>query len=542
VSCFPEQVYSVYVDGELAADEMHRVESHLVQCQRCRMLILALQDEGALLADVLRDRTAVATRRPPARARGLAIGIAPALGLLALVVSVAGWLLERRLPPGLGWMNPLGLFGVYEMFFDLVFLLRDTAPALFDLAVAVGATAGMAAVFTFLLTAVFRRLAGPVAVCGIALAATALTPLPSSAVDLRWGTDSVTIPSSETLEEMLVVSAEVVDIDGEVDGDLFVLAERVNIRGRVTGNAFIVAREAVVRGHIDGTLHMACEICTLEGEVARNFYGAAESLAVLGSAKVGRDALLVGESVRMDGRSGRDLFAAGEWVELRGAVGRNATTRSERANVYAEATIGGDLDVQTPDEKDARIDGAARVGGETRQSVLQHPMPDHGSRWSRGRFYVHLFVFLASAFLVGMLLHMLFPKLFAAKLETSTDFTRCLGFGFLALIVTPIALVLCFVTVIGIPIGIIGSFVYLTTLFASLIVVAALIGSSLTGIEPESTHGFGTALLLGLVIVGIAANLPYVGGLLRLLAGLTGMGLLTLGVRDMWRQQRPGHA
>ncbi len=30
--------------------------------------------------------------------------------------------------------------------------------------------------------------------------------------------------------------------------------------------------------------------------------------------------------------------------------------------------------------------------------------------------------------------------------------------------------------------------------------------------------------------------------LLRLLAGLTGMGLLTLGVRDMWRQQHPGRA
>jgi cytoskeletal protein CcmA (bactofilin family) len=389
---------------------------------------------------------------------------------------------------------------------------------------------------------VFRRFAGPVVVCGIALATLSLAPTPSSALDLRWGADAVTISSSETLEDTLVVSAETIDIDGELVGDLFALAEHINIRGRVTGNVFVVAREVVVRGQIDGSLHMACELCTLEGEVARNLYGAAESLAIRSSASIGRDVVLLGESVRMDGRSGRDFFAGGERIELRGGVGRNATTRSERVSVYAEATIGGDLDVQTPDEEDARIDAAARVAGETRQAVLQHPMPDHRSRWTRGRFYVHLFVFLTSAFLVGMLLHLLFPKLFAGRLETSTDFMRCLGFGFLALIVTPIALLLCFVTVIGIPIGVIGSFVYLTTLFVSMIVVAALVGSALTGAEPESSHGFGTALLLGLVILGVATNLPYVGWLLRLLAGLTGMGLLTLGVRDMWRQQHPGRA
>ena len=109
MSCFPERVYSVYVDGELAADEVREVESHLVQCRRCRVLILALQDEAAFLTDLFPERVQPAVRAPGrARARGLAVGLVPALGLLALVVTVAGWLLERRLPPGMRWMNPLG--------------------------------------------------------------------------------------------------------------------------------------------------------------------------------------------------------------------------------------------------------------------------------------------------------------------------------------------------------------------------------------------------------------------------------------------------
>ena len=92
MNCFPERVYSVYVDGELAAEETREVESHLVQCRRCRMSILALQDEAALVADVLHERVPATARRVSgrSRARGLAIGIVPALGLLAIVATVAG--------------------------------------------------------------------------------------------------------------------------------------------------------------------------------------------------------------------------------------------------------------------------------------------------------------------------------------------------------------------------------------------------------------------------------------------------------------------
>jgi cytoskeletal protein CcmA (bactofilin family) len=505
---------------------------------------VALQEEASVLADVLRERADVSvTRRPSrARARGLAIGIVPVLGLAALLAAVGGWLLEQRLPPGMGWINPLGLFGVYEMFIDLVFLLRDTAPVLFDLGIAVGATAGMAAVCTFLLNALFRRFTGPAVLGLVTLAIVSSLPSSSSALDLRWHVDSVSVAASETLEDTLVVSAEVVDIDGDLKGDLVALAERINIRGTVEGNVFAIAREVVVSGKVDGSLHLACEICTLEGEVTGSLYGGAETLAVRSSGTVGRDVVLFGESVRMDGKAGRDLFMGAERAELRGEVGRNATTRSEHLNVSAGASVARNLDVQTPDEEDAIIAVGARVGGETRQAVLEHPMPEHRTRWASGGFYLRLMVFLGSAFLVGMLLHTLFPNLFAAQLETSTDFLRCLGFGFIALIAVPVLLILCFVTVVGIPIGLIGTFVYLTTLFVSLTVVAALVGSAITGADPTSAHGFGTALLLGLVIVGVAVNLPFVGGLLRLLVGLTGMGLLIVAVRDSWRRQRVGYA
>ena len=47
MNCLPERTYAIYVDGELPPDALHEVETHLIQCQRCRGLILVLEEEAA---------------------------------------------------------------------------------------------------------------------------------------------------------------------------------------------------------------------------------------------------------------------------------------------------------------------------------------------------------------------------------------------------------------------------------------------------------------------------------------------------------------
>lgn len=544
MSCPPESAYSVYVDGELPPDEVRRVESHLIQCQRCRRLIVALEEEASALGDLFKQRTAEVRSAPPARvrARGLALGLAPTLAVSVLLAAVLGWILEQRLPPGMSWMNPLNLFGAYEMAFDTIFTLRDLAPAIFDLGIAVGATAALAAVMTFLVSAVLRALTGSAAgvLVAITVASTlaSLVATPSAAFDLRWDQQTIEVADDEIVEDTLLASGETIDIDGTVRGDLVAFGDRLTIRGKVEGNVFAAGREVVVTGVVDGSLHMACERCTLEGEVTRGLYSGAERITLTESARVGRDITLFGEGVRIDGDGGRDLFAGGEWIEIRGEIGRSARTHSRRLTVFDEARIGQDLTIEIGQGGEADVASGAQIGGEVSESEFEHEMHERGSPWLEGGFYLRAFVFIVSAFLVGLVLHALVPGIFSGQLVTSGEFVRCLGFGFVALIVTPIALVLCAITVVGIPIAILGGFVYLTLLFVSAVVVAALVGSSITGADPESSYGFGSALLLGLVVVVAVMNLPFVGGLLRLLIGLVGMGLVITTLHEIWRTPR----
>jgi cytoskeletal protein CcmA (bactofilin family) len=442
------------------------------------------------------------------------------------------------------WINPINLFGAYEMAFETIFVIRDSAPVLFDLGIAVGATVAMAAVLTFAVGALLRRIGGSAAGALLAAlaAASSLFALPARAIELRWDEHEIEVGESEVLNDTLVASGEIVDVNGRVQGDVFAFAERVAIRGSVEGNVFAAAREVLVTGRIEGSLHMAGELCSLEGEVTRNLYGAGEQVTLTETARVGRDVTLAGDGVRVDGKAARDLLAAGSWVEVRGEVGRTARTHSQRVRIFDGARIGGDLAMHVGRGGSSDVDPGAAIGGEVSEAEMPHDMEREENRWLDGGFYLRSFVFVVSAFLVGMLLHGLLPAIYGGALATSGDFWRCLGFGFVALIVTPIALLLCAITVVGIPIAILGVFVYLTVLFVSIVVVAALVGSSITGSDPESVHAFGMALLLGLVIVVAAMNLPFVGGILRLLIALTGMGLLLTTVYDLWRSPRADYA
>ena len=101
------------------------------------------------------------------------------------------------------------------------------------------------------------------------------------------------------------------------------------------------------------------------------------------------------------------------------------------------------------------------------------------------------------------------------------------------------------VTLAGIPLALIGGALYLTSLYVSTIVVAAIIGRSLRrGREDLDESPLGarggslTSLLLGIVIVVGASHLPFLGPLFAIVIVLTGLGLLVQRANTTWRLDR----
>ena len=158
--CVPEWRLGAYVDDGLESADVRRVETHLVSCEDCRRTVMALREEATVLAQALHGfaRSGAESIALEAPARGVLMGLPLGIGAAIAVATAVSFVLEARMHAGIDWLHPARLMGVNDMFWNLVFLLRDDASGFVEFAVGLGALASVAALGTFVVGALSKRL------------------------------------------------------------------------------------------------------------------------------------------------------------------------------------------------------------------------------------------------------------------------------------------------------------------------------------------------------------------------------------------------
>jgi hypothetical protein len=143
---------------------------------------------------------------------------------------------------------------------------------------------------------------------------------------------------------------------------------------------------------------------------------------------------------------------------------------------------------------------------------------------------------LLGALILGLLLHKLWPRLFAARLETTNTLFARLGVGFLILVATPIAIVIAGITLIGLPVAMLALLTWIVGIYLAKIFVGAVIGEGMLGAKPDAARSFALTLLAGLFVIFIAWHIPYVGGWIYFAVILLGLGIAFHQLRQMRKQ------
>jgi cytoskeletal protein CcmA (bactofilin family) len=521
MSCLDGATLAAFASGALPAAERRAAEGHLVRCRECRERIVALRAAEARLA--AEDRGGASEPPPPAEGRGFALGLALSLAAVALGLAALGRAADGSLGSGIAWLSPLRLAGVYGMAFDLVFWVRDRAPGLLELVVALAATASVAAIAALGVASLARRLGPPL--CA-ALALASAFAAPARAFEMLSDDERVEVAAGEQVAGSLAVSADEVLIAGKVEGDLFAAGERVVIAGEVTGNVFAWARELTVSGRIGGSLHAGSEQIRIDGELRGSLYAAAESLATGEAGKIEGDVHLYGRRASLAGRVERDLHFAGEDLELRGEVARDLRVyEAERVRLADGARVGRDLEVRIANDAALEVAEGAAIGG------ARKTLPPHsgGEAFFAPRPWLWTLVRVAAALAFGVALYALFPSWFRARVPTVPSFLRLLGGGLAVLVCVPLALLLVAVTLIGLPLALVGAFLYVTALYLAPILAAAELGRTMLRRSAEELPGlasFARILFVGLATLAVAAHIPGLGPAVRVVILLVGLGLV----------------
>jgi len=530
-SCPSEPDLAVYADGEWPAPETPGFEAHLAGCPRCGALVKALRGEGRLLASVL-DEARAASPEPRSVWVELATTGLCLLGAAAGFQSFFGWIEEMARPATVG-LDAQSF--VVSLFFDTVFyLLREGASMLTPLLSAAGLVALV--VLTAFVAFSMRRRAVASSLVLLALVGLAA---PAQAIERRMARgphQDIVVPAGETLDDSLVAVGETVSIDGVVTGNVLALGQRVVVRGTVRGDLVTCAGRVDLAGTVEGNVISFSKTLVVRGPVGLSLHGAAEHLSLDREGRVKGDLVGFVGGMDLEGSVGRDLVAFGGFANLKGDVGRNVASWTDRLRVDGPAKVGGDLTAHVHRKENVTIDAKASLGGKSETRVKTR---SRQSRYARPGFYVWRVIWLAAAFLTGLLLYWLFPALFAARLVGGLSIPRTLGVGFIALVATPVAIVIVALTMVGLPLALVALAVWATGVYLSSALVGALLGRALFAGREGPAPSFAIALLVGLVIVTVAVHLPYLGWLLHPLVTMLGLGIAVIQAGRSWKAARP---
>lgn len=314
----------------------------------------------------------------------------------------------------------------------------------------------------------------------------------------------------------VVAAGRAVHISDSIPGDVMAMGADIGFSGSAAGDFLGAGGRQEVAGWIGGSARIAGGEVRMSASVGRNATLAGGRVEVLDPADIAGNAYLAGGEVRVAGSVGQMLQVAGGSVGLDGTFG-DVTVTADRLRVGPGAIIQGNLRHRVQ-PANVSIDPNARIAGE----VIALPSPEHRDSPAALRWLWRLAFLLTGAVVIA-----LFPGLArsaADALRSRTGLSA--GLGILWLIGAPILVLVLAITVIGIPLALIVTTIYTTSLYVGPAVLGLWLGRLIFRGKGETRAGLVGAFLIGGLILLLATLIPYAGIVILFLAAVAGAGAL----------------
>jgi hypothetical protein len=237
----------------------------------------------------------------------------------------------------------------------------------------------------------------------------------------------------------------------------------------------------------------------------------------------------MGGQVSVAGHIGRGGKIYASKVSISGDVEGDLKVLAEEIELLPGAKLRGALNYAS--RQDIRIDPAAQVSGPITRE--EGPQEWRAEARDRDRGLGWWFLWLPGMIAAGALFVLLFPRFSEmAQNQVGASPWASLGLGIAIACTAPVVMLLLMVTIVGIPLALVSMAAYAIALLAGYLTVAGYIGQRLAvvlrkGVAP--TPGWRVGMLAAaLLLLGLAGMMPFVGGLILLIALTLGTGAVVL--------------
>ncbi len=308
--------------------------------------------------------------------------------------------------------------------------------------------------------------------------------LPSSveAVKMLSG-DQVRVDSP--IQDDIFAAGGAVDINAPVDGAV-IAGGNINISAPVNGDIFAAGGQISVNSDVKGKIVAAGGNIDIKGN-AKNVVIAGGNVNIHSSAFISRDAVISGGSVNNAGRINGNLTVRAENFQNTGSAGSVYFRKSEFSQSFR------------------RVISTFRI-------------------------------LITLGFLIlGIILLKLFPaQFFKVEEEIRKSTLLKTVVGFVLIIVSTVVIILVAVTVIGLPVAAVMTMLFIIALMLSTIFVSFTVGKGILDQFKLKISDIWT-FIIGFIILSLLFRIPYVGGLIQIVAVSLGFGAVCYALREVWQ-------
>jgi hypothetical protein len=324
----------------------------------------------------------------------------------------------------------------------------------------------------------------------------------------------------------VVATGSMATVMDSVPGDAILFSGDASFGGIAGGDYLGAGGKQAITGRIHGSLRAAGGQIHVAAAVDRNVSIAAGAIGLDSAAVITRNAYLFGGNVQVDGTVRGSLVAYGGAIVLNGVVGGDVDVGAGSLRIGPHAQIAGNVRYRVRSGQ-AHIDPAAHITGK----VTSLPVTNRWGLWH----LLWIFGFLV----LGAVTVALVPRFMAEAAEIlplRPGRSALVGVGWVVLV--PIAVCVAAITIIGLPLALLMTAIYLSLMCVGSIPFSIWLGQLLLSSRArKGREGALINFLFGGFLLLVFGIIPIVGGWVSLVAVVLGLGTILLNAEAVRKRQ-----
>jgi hypothetical protein len=320
------------------------------------------------------------------------------------------------------------------------------------------------------------------------LMAMAINFLTAAAFRIEYGSN-VTI--SKPVYEDVYIAGGTININAPIYGDLIIAGGTIFINDTVLNDIILAGGNVTFNGFVGDDIRCAGGNITIQKNVTGDVVIAGGTVNIISGVTIG-GLLASGGNITLDGNVAGEIRGAFGKLIINGNIAKDIDCRG--GEITINGTIGGKAILAA---KDIIIGSNAAFANDVRywnrknsldfKQTLKNSKAnfDPSLRINTGEWYylgavtiLGLLWYLGMALLMILIMQYLFEGIIKKAADTVyTEALPSFGFGLLFLITVPVAAVLAFITIIGVPVGILMVAMYITLLLLSTVITSVVIAN-----------------------------------------------------------------